>query len=377
MRKIYFLFFILPVLFLAACNGGKNKFTVNGDIKNIPDQTVYLEELNINDVIVVLDSTETNKGRFELSASSPEPGLYRLRFEMNKQIILSIGKENVKISGDWATLENYNVTGSPASASLNGFMRILREHMSDFNTMGGLIQMFEQEGKDSMVQVVTEDMHKMNIEFTRYIEEYADTTQYLPNALFAVQMLNPAVEKDFMQAFIQSMNTRFPNATLAKDFTNKYNRMMDAANEPMPRMAGPAVGQQAPDLMLQDVNGKNVSLSAFRGKYVLLDFWASWCGPCRRENPNIVSAYNKFKNKNFTIVGISLDSDKDKWKDAIEDDKLTWTHLSDLKKWESAAAMTYAVEAIPTNFLLDPEGKIIARDLRADELQNKLQEVLK
>ena len=128
---------------------------------------------------------------------------------------------------------------------------------------------------------------------------------------------------------------------------------------------------------LPDLNGNMVSLSSFKGKYVLLDFWASWCGPCRGENPNVVAAYERFKGNNFTILGVSLDNKKDAWEQAIKEDGLTWTQVSDLKGWSSSAATLYAVQSIPSNFLIDPTGKIIARNLRGSELEEMLQQILK
>lgn len=139
---------------------------------------------------------------------------------------------------------------------------------------------------------------------------------------------------------------------------------------------GTAVGATATDFTLPDVNGKPVSLSSFKGKYVLLDFWASWCGPCRRENPNVVKAYNNYKSKGFDILSVSLDRDKADWLQAIKDDGLVWTHVSDLKYWDSEPAKLYGVQAIPSNFLLDKEGKIIGKNLRGDELEAKLKEVM-
>jgi peroxiredoxin len=139
-----------------------------------------------------------------------------------------------------------------------------------------------------------------------------------------------------------------------------------------------AIGSMAPDFIQNDVNGKPVQLSSFRGKYVLIDFWASWCGPCRQENPNVVRNYHKYKGKNFTILGVSLDKEtaKDAWLAAIKNDHLEWTQVSDLKFWQNMAATLYGVHAIPQNFLIDPQGKIVAKNLRGDALDDKLEELL-
>lgn len=139
------------------------------------------------------------------------------------------------------------------------------------------------------------------------------------------------------------------------------------------------IGKQAPEFTLPDVNGKEVKLSSFKGKFVLVDFWASWCKPCRLENPNVVKAFQQFRNKNFTILGVSLDKpgEKDKWLQAIRDDKLDWTHVSDLKFWNSEVVPLYHIDGIPYNVLVDPEGKIIAESLRGSALEAKLSEVLK
>jgi peroxiredoxin len=127
--------------------------------------------------------------------------------------------------------------------------------------------------------------------------------------------------------------------------------------------------------MQNDVSGKDVKLSSFRGKYVLLDFWASWCGPCRQENPNVVNAFNQYKEKNFTVLGVSLDRARDPWLKAIQDDKLTWTQLSDLKFWSNEVAVQYKIQSIPQNYLIDPDGKIVGKNLRGEQLRLKLENI--
>lgn len=178
------------------------------------------------------------------------------------------------------------------------------------------------------------------------------------------------------QAFIDMMTNKDKQLTAELANTIIQSELQRIAqSKAAPVEEGNLMGKTIPDFEQADVNGKMVNIKSFRGKYVLIDFWASWCGPCRGENPNVVAAFNKYKDRNFTVLGISLDKSKDNWIKAVNDDGLTWTQLSDLKFWSNAVAQQFGIQSIPQNYLIDPNGIVIGKNLRGSDLEAKLESI--
>ncbi|MFX1703225.1 TlpA disulfide reductase family protein [Chitinophaga sp. CC14] len=380
-----YLLWISAAAFLAGCAGQteKGEFKIEGHLSNLPLGSVLLEELTLDNVKVV-DSTNVKdaSGKFTLKGMVAEQGLYRVRFENGKFILLALDAGDMKIDGDIDKLEDVKISGSEPTAELQQFMSdiskqsiALTEEMRSLDSLHAVLP-------DSAFQPKVAAFQKKEKEFENGFFLMADKTKNPATAVFAISQVRNGEEIVAHKQVITNLATRFPKNTLVKSMTDKILELEknqgsggDAAGGEEPSAI--KVGQVAPDFTLPDPSGKMISLSSFRGKFVLVDFWASWCGPCRQENPNVVKAYQQYKGKNFTILGVSLDKTKDKWQEAIKADGLVWSHVSDLKFWDSAVVPLYGLNAIPTNFLLDPQGKVIASNLRGPALEAKLQEVLK
>ena len=368
-------------LLMFSCNNESNngKFTVSGNIKNVPDQQIFLDQLFFSQKNPeILDTAQIKNGKFELSGIATEEGLYRIRFEkLESGFIFINDKPSISFTADIndVSLEG-PVFNSPANTKLKNLLIGISTKSEQIKTVSASIDSLSKlTGNDSLVSVKKQHMNTLGESFVSYITRFIDTTSDPVVAMFALGYTRN-VDPNRLKNIVPGLQNRFPKHQGVASIVIQFNQMMaQQAQQQAIREKTPQVGSMAPDFTINDADGKPVSLSQFRGKYVLVDFWASWCGPCRQENPNVVAAYNQFHSKGFEILGVSLDDNKSNWQQAIKKDNLTWTHVSDLEGWDSKAAKLYGVQSIPTNFLLDKEGKIIARDLRGADLANKLQEL--
>lgn len=360
--KSLLVFLVVP-FFAFAQSKSSQQFSVTGTIKGLSENEV-VTFTDVNNPDDTLARTLVKKGVFVLKGSIKEPNMYNVNFHgSQKKLMLFMGSDNVTVTGDASNLQDVSVKGSALHNDFREFQALfnpLFQRLAELNqTIGGRTDIKRD---DSLMIVYTEHFNSVK----RAIDSFTLLKKSSPIGPFTL-LVTSELEQD-VQQLERRFNTLDPNQK-----TGFFGKILQTQID---ESKFGAIGSDAIPFSQNDTNGKPVSLASFKGRYVLLDFWASWCRPCRMENPNVVEAFNKFKNKNFTILGISLDRSREDWLKAIKDDGLTWTHVSDLKYWNNEVAQKYHVQGIPQNFLIGPDGKIIGKNLRGAELQMKLCELL-
>jgi len=392
MRKIIYTLPIILAVLMMGCGGNKadeNSFVIKGKLTNTKKDSIYLEKLTIKEMAGIDSAVVSEEGEFHFKVKPKEIGFYILKLKKNNFLTLLINKgETVEIIADAKQLQKtYIVSGSKGSEQI----KELNDHLQANYTKVDSLSRIYNDSKESP------DILKIKASLdSTYKEIFFDQKNFLKNfidkntgslaCLIAIYqqfgrepLFNVSNKTDFayFEKLDKALITAYPDNQHSQDLHKRVTEIKRMEAEKQSAENKLAVESEAPDFKLKTPDGKLVSLSSLKGKFVLIDFWASWCAPCRQENPNMVKLYKEYKDKDFTILGVSLDKDKDSWINAIKTDKLIWTQISDLKYWDSPVVKLYNVQSIPYSILIDEEGKIIAKGLRGEELAKKIKEVVK
>ncbi|MES2589350.1 MAG: redoxin family protein [Bacteroidota bacterium] len=343
------------------------KVKISGEILNYAD-TVRLSQIVGNRYVDLMKKVVDKKGNYTLEGTIPAPDYYVFRIG-NQQVNLVLrNNSDIKIYGDSKNLAQFNnIVNSNESIKLNEFVAV----MQNYNMKKDSASRYLQNHPDQE-QAVNQSFSKIFYDFETYKSNFLKENENSPALIPMISLID--TDKDFpmYEYVVNQLIKGFIESPSVLNLKIQYEQLK-AKKESMSFLDE---GKLAPDFSQAKMDGTQMKLSDLKGKVVLLDFWASWCGPCRKENPNVVKLYEKYKNEGFTVMSVSLDKDKNAWAAAIAKDNLSWpNHVSDLKHWGNEAAKLYKVSGIPFTVLIDRDGKIINKNLRGIDLENKLKSI--
>lgn len=373
-KKIYILFGFIFTFSLFSCDSSdsdtlSDKVVISGRFDGVIDSMIVLEKYGINQMDFVAAVPFENH-KFKFYNKLEKNSAYQIRIGTLVIPFLYEGK-TIKLSADHPDMSAVKVEGSQTTADLLEFI----SHVELMNSQIGIHKMMldslnNSVTEDSLYNVIRIHIEEKEEDLNRLIKDYAQSARQFPVAFIAINYLNPVTEMAFFDTFVQEIPKRFPHDPNADSFkVTVVNNMQHAS------YSGIRIGDIAPDFTLDDTKGIPVTLSSTRGKYVFLDFWASFCNPCRSESANKVMLSKEFSRQNFTIVSVSLDNSDRKWMAAIEKDGLNWVNLVDPASWDSELTDIYNIDKMPTNYLLDPQGRVIAKNLTIEDLHVKLNDI--
>lgn len=362
MKTKTFLLTAIAAMMLFACSN-KNEFVINGHIEGEAPAEVYLQKSK-DGKFEIIDTAKVENGNFAFKGEIQIPDLYYIA--LNDQLYIPFFNEAGKITINFHvdSLKNPRVSGSASDQEFRNYLKLIDGHRSALMEVYSKFTEANSAGDTVTMTLLEEKLDNMQKDQMAEIREYIRANSKSFVAPYVAMRQAYDMELSEMEDVLASFDPGVKESPFAKMLADRIEILQNVA-----------IGKTAPEFTMNNPEGEPVSLSQFRGKVLLVDFWAAWCGPCRAENPNVVAAYNKYHDKGFDVLGVSLDREKEAWLKAIADDHLTWTHVSDLQFWQNAAAKLYGISAIPSNVLLDRDGVIIGRNLRGKELQDKLAEI--
>ena len=354
---------VLAVALLSACNQ-QSGYTIKGELAKEAEGTVYLQR-RVDGAYVELDSAGIVNGKFEMKGNVEGADAYYLTHGDRDRILIFLDNSKFSVKADSTVLRDAIVTGGETQTMYDEYKE---KYDTLYNYMLGeyyKLRDEKDEAKKKAMEALVDSLYE-NIQL--FQEVYVKDHPKSPVSAYLVTQIQYGRDAEELSELVNELDTTLAYTQSYKYLANRVKALQKVA-----------IGQIAPDFTQNDKDGNPITFSDVykANKLTLIDFWASWCGPCRQENPNVVAAYKKYHDKGFTVFGVSLDSDKDRWLKAVEDDGLVWQHVSDLQGWGNTFAKEYSVNSIPANFLVDQSGKIIGAGLRGDDLLSKLEEMLK